>query len=96
MDRDRKRKLRLKTIWCILVDLCEATPEDEESFVESVSSCPFSLEYRFQGDLGFGGKIYMEHPPRVSCYKGDETPERLRMIRVTNGTLAFAFSQGRI
>ena len=45
------------------------------------------LEYRFRGDLGFGGKVYVEDPPRVACYPEDETPERNRKIENANGLL---------
>jgi hypothetical protein len=46
-------------------------------------------EYRFQGDLGFGGKLYRDHRKLwVNCYREDETPERLEMIRRANERLA--------
>lgn len=47
------------------------------------------LEYRFCGELGFGGKLYLEerYAPRVGCYKEDDTPERLKMIAAANKEL---------
>ena len=44
-------------------------------------------EYRFQGKLGFGGK-YWRLENRVSCYREDETPERLRVIVELDAALA--------
>lgn len=46
-------------------------------------------EFRFQGSLGFGGKLYVEpRGLRVSCYREDETPERNETIEKTNAALA--------
>jgi hypothetical protein len=46
-------------------------------------------EYRFIGKLGFGGKVWISRsePPHVSCYREDETPERLAMIATANAAL---------
>ncbi|MBK8037669.1 MAG: hypothetical protein IPK22_11115 [Verrucomicrobiaceae bacterium] len=44
-------------------------------------------EYRFQGKLGFGGK-YWRKENRVSCYREDETPERLRLIIELDAAIA--------
>lgn len=42
-------------------------------------------EFRFMGDLGFGGKLYRSRSGlRVSCYREDETPERAAIISTTN------------
>ncbi len=48
------------------------------------------LEFSFRGNLGFGGKIYLEDPPRVSCYPEDETPEILQAIQKVNRKLSLA------
>lgn len=43
-------------------------------------------EYRFQGSLGFGGKLNYD-PGRgftVTCYSEDLTPERERIMLTTN------------
>jgi hypothetical protein len=84
----RKEKIRvgpkrLYAIWDILVELCGACSEDRDLFIANTS-----FEYRFMGNLGFGGKIYMDAPPRVSCYKEDETPARLKIIEVANKALS--------
>lgn len=48
--------------------------------------CP---EYRIQGSLGFGGKLYRQGGRMwVDCYTEDATPERMAVIRKVNGLLA--------
>lgn len=50
---------------------------------------PKCIEFRFQGALGFGGKIWHnDHRVYVSCYREDETPEILAVIDSTNARLA--------
>lgn len=44
-------------------------------------------EYRFMGSLGFGGKFW-QRDMRVSCYREDESPERLAMIEKANARLS--------
>ena len=50
-----------------------------QDFIYHHTSAQPCDEYRFQGKLGFGGK-YWRKENRVSCYREDETPERLRLI----------------
>ncbi len=46
-------------------------------------------EFRFQGKLGSGGKLYIERQGlRVACYPEDETQERLAAIDKANEALA--------
>jgi hypothetical protein len=54
---------------------------------QTTGFCP---EYRFGGTLGFGGKIYRTDARgrwRVSCYREDETPERLHAMALANEAL---------
>lgn len=44
-------------------------------------------EYRFIGSLGFGGKFWSDYMT-VSCYREDETTERLAAIESANIALA--------
>ena len=44
-------------------------------------------EYRFCGNLGFGGK-YRRRTNTVDCYREDETPERIQAIDRLNTELA--------
>jgi len=55
----------------------------------------FSFEYRFQGLLGFGGKIWLplEKAPYISCYREDENRERLEIIEKTNALLEKAVKE---
>lgn len=49
----------------------------------------FSREFRFQGNLGFGGKFWRNDGRfYVNCYREDETPERLETIERTNEALS--------
>jgi hypothetical protein len=54
--------------------------------------CQWGHEWRFGGQLGFGGKFHMVDGfrPRmyVSCYPEDQTPERLVLIATVNAELA--------
>jgi hypothetical protein len=84
--------LRLSTadaerVYDILVKGCGASENGRADFVSTVTTDGLT-EYRFMGDLGFGGKLYAENPLRVSCYQEDETPDRLEMIALTNQKLA--------
>ena len=46
------------------------------------------VEWRFCGKLGFGGKFWINCDKwYVTCYREDETPERLRMIEAANKRL---------
>lgn len=45
------------------------------------------LEYRFQGSLGFGGKLWMNRDWYVSCYPEDQTPERDTAVTAANAAL---------
>ncbi len=78
---------RADAIWAVLVGLCGASPDERDGFVHRAARTP-GLEYRFRGSLGFGGKVYMECPPRVSCYREDENPKRLILVDAANAILA--------
>lgn len=77
---------RFRDTWAVLVEECGAAPSGEDDFVflNSRGRCD---EYRFIGALGFGGKFW-RHDMRVSCYREDETPERLAMMRRANARIA--------
>lgn len=46
-------------------------------------------EFRFEGDLGYGGKIFFAkyESPYVTCYREDKTDTRRAMIKATNDAL---------
>lgn len=70
-------------VWSILVGVCGASADERDDFIHHALRTR-RLEYRFRGNLGFGGKVYMENPPRVSCYREDETPARVAAIDAAN------------
>lgn len=80
-------------VYDVLVDHCGASADSRGMFLDSVRFHGLS-EYRFMGDLGFGGKVWFaEHPPRgaghfwVSAYKENLTPERETAIERANQAL---------
>lgn len=79
------RQFRAEAIWAVLVAVCGADPDGLDGFVFHAN---MGSEYRFQGNSGFGGKVYIESPPRVSCYSEDESPERLEILDSANRLLA--------
>lgn len=75
-------------IYTILVEECGALEREREHFVyvQTDGDVP---EYRFQGDLGFGGKFWRNNGRwYVNCYPENETHERFMMIRRANIRLA--------
>ena len=74
-------------IWDILVEDCGAINVEREGFIHAAKTTK-NLEYRFCGNLGFGGKIYLETPPRISCYSEDRTKEKDEIIQKTNRKLS--------
>ena len=82
-------------IWEILARTCGAQSMKEDflfhagEFLAGRGHQMHGLEYRFCGELGFGGKVYLEDhcAPRVGCYKEDDTPKRLKMINAANKEL---------
>lgn len=75
-------------IYDVLVAHCGAQDDkyDRLSFVQNFTSERPSMEWRFQGALGFGGKFRY---PRITvdCYPEDETPKRKEMIQRVNSML---------
>lgn len=80
-------------IWDVLVERCQASSlgkgEFESYFLSNILDR--GIEYRFQGALGFGGKVWLKSKPGavpyVTCYPEDLTDEREIMIRAANGAL---------
>ncbi|OHA54176.1 MAG: hypothetical protein A2991_02845 [Candidatus Terrybacteria bacterium RIFCSPLOWO2_01_FULL_58_14] len=79
-------------VWDILVTHAGA-PNDEPGWARAQFVYHFTQgtisEYRFQGNLGSGGKFWCDRFEgwRVTCYPEDETVERREMIAVTNAVL---------
>ena len=75
-------------IYNILVSHAGATEYWRTNFIQvQIKGC---REYRFSGNLGFGGKFRVTTNGRmyVDCYPEDETPERSNIIKATNEAIA--------
>ena len=85
-------------VWGILVKHAGAStlPDDRESFVLSMTQIEYpTSEYRFQGLLGFGGKLYRNTTVgglRIGCYPEDNTLARSAIISRVNNMLAALFA----
>lgn len=80
MDKD--------AVWSVLVECAGARESDRDQFMMYWPEC---REFRFCGLLGLGGKVWSEdydRPVRVSCYREDETPERVAIIASVNHQFA--------
>jgi len=56
------------------------------SFINAHTCPDVCTEWRFMGELGFGGK-YRSERNTVDCYREDETKERLKLIKKINKEL---------
>ncbi len=74
-------------VYDLLVQHCGAREVTRANFIYHHARCKEGCdEFRFCGDLGHGGKYYSRES-RVTCYKEDETPERLAAIEAGNHAL---------
>ena len=76
-------------IYDILVQYAGANIIEKDSFVDShTNHRPYGecTEWRFCGNLGFGGK-YRSNTNTVDCYTEDLNTERQKVIDTTNNTL---------
>jgi hypothetical protein len=79
---------RASEVYDILARCCGAPEAMRIAFIHDQAS-PHLKEWRFSGDLGFGGKFWRnEGRLYVSCYPEDENPLRLDMIAKANQALA--------
>lgn len=85
-------------VYSVLVEECGATDDhmsfDRDSFVHYFTNTAHP-EFRFQGQLGFGGKCRMDshHPiPRVDYYPEDYSVARENMIDRANARIQELFS----
>lgn len=86
--RAKQRQAALR-IWEILQRTCGASVHWAGNFVRM--ACDYMdtgkmLEYRFQGNLGFGGKVWINNGPHpyVTCYPEDITPDKQKVIDAAN------------
>jgi len=88
-------KAHLRKVWDVLVKHVGAQADGVDFFL---SCCAMeyrtgrTMEYRFQGKLGYGGKVWLNNghdkPPYVNCYQEDETPALKRFMTIANKELA--------
>ncbi len=75
---------QLRQIFIILVEECDALPNECEAFIYHISrDCQ---EYRCCHALGFGGKFYSD-TCNVDYYIEDKTPEKEKIRKKTNEKL---------
>lgn len=81
----------------VLVPLCGARNGDARlAFLHTKLEDPFpGSQYRFQGDLGFGGKLFTRSDLQcsVDCYREDDTPKRTAIRTAANAELAKLWAQ---
>lgn len=88
--------------WDILVEHAGASTNlyDKECFVShAINKDRFYklTEYRFCGNLGFGGKFWRNDGKiYVSCYPEDETPARKKIIEKVNKLLEEITPEGGV
>jgi hypothetical protein len=76
-------------VYDVLVKEAGAPESMRRSFLQAQmdETCP-CREYRFCGELGFGGKFWANDGRMyVTCYREDETKKRARIIERVNGLL---------
>lgn len=77
-------------LWDIVVQECGANECEREHFVYDMTTHPAGTqsEWRFQGAIGFGGKLYFSYNRwYVGCYNEEETPYVKLMIAEANARL---------
>lgn len=80
-----KKKERANAVFDILVEHAGVSEQQRGEFVYHFGT----REFRFQGNLGFGGKLYNDDGDlSIGCYKEDYTPEREKIIEEVNELLA--------
>jgi hypothetical protein len=89
MQLTKEQALR---VFDILVTHAGAHEDLREQFVHYVTQpCNFLYEFRFQGQLGHGGKIYITRSTwTVGCYTEDESPAHQAIIKKVNALLEIA------
>jgi hypothetical protein len=80
-------EVKANSVYDLLVKIGGASESERASFVyHHCMSKELCDEWRFGGKLGFGGK-YRSIANRVDCYKEDDTPERIEIIKELNNLL---------
>lgn len=77
---------KAKAVYEILIEVCEASAREKDDFVYTHTRNGCS-EWRFQGNLGFGGK-YWSGRNAVSCYPEHLNPNTEQIIEKANKLLS--------
>lgn len=77
------REQLLHRVWSVLVEHAGAKESMRDEFLAGHVN-----EFRFQGTLGFGGKVYGKHVLHIDCYTEDYTSNRLATIERVNNILS--------
>jgi len=77
---------KANAMWDVLVAHCGAQERNRQDFVSVVTNQDIK-EYRFGGDFGFGGKIWIDRCS-VTCYREKSTPDIEARIAVANELLS--------
>ena len=83
---DPREEARFNRAYDVLVEYAGAPPGWRGSFIYDHADRRCD-EWRFQGHLGMGGK-FRRLRFTIDCYREDETPERLVIIKMVNKLLA--------
>ena len=76
---------QINKLYDILVITCGASERLRDSFVHEYSKSPYSDEWRFCGELGYGGKFRVNHNGvYVDYYNEDKTKQRDKIVSVAN------------
>jgi hypothetical protein len=82
-------------IFDALVDTCGARESRREDFIHYLSQDQKNHEYRFQGFLGFGGKLYHQWDELwVGCYPEDMDKVKQSMIHEAHTRIEEIFQNG--
>jgi hypothetical protein len=77
----------------ILVEHCGVNANRRKTIVDDLMWGKLT-EYRFQGNLGFGGKLnYNNSKIYISYYLEDKTPEKELMVEIANNKLSEIYSK---
>jgi len=75
----------MSAIYTMLVKVCGAREEDRDQFMYNQMEKHHPTEWRFCGNLGFGGKFWRNAGRLyVSCYREDETDDMRATIKKAN------------
>lgn len=77
----------------ILVEHCGVNANRRKTIIDDLMWGNLT-EYRFQGNLGFGGKLnYNNSKIYVSYYPEDKTPEKELMVEIANNKLSEIYTK---